>query len=729
MALAPMGSVGTGTVTLTPTIISYGVDVQTLYRALQDFTTVTIGYVVNETNTIINTLKPLLDISNAAVSNIAARLGMFELRVDSAFMGLFGELATLRTFASFIPTIDQRVTTGLMTLAGALQGMGLAITGIRDGVVGLYPFIGGFLDTQNRILTTFPTDIATAFFDIFYPHVTDFLDVVVRVFKERFVEVFQTVHEVLMKVFQPYLTEVNALGVSIVSIPSSSATGRVHSLLSQLRANAESALNSIQRMQTLTNVLEIVSLGQIDNVFNNASFVLQVSGVVDLIRDGYTLEYQHGIRPQIIREINATYQPMLPSPSELVTMVVREAFDPAFVTPAPDTFAYWMSQLGFSREWSDRYWTAHWRWLPNETAIEMFHRGIIDENTLAKTFIINDVHPQTLPYWLKFVYRLPNRVEARIMGRFGLLTPEQMQKILKAEGIDPEFIPALATMIFEYHLGSLMTKLESFAINAYEDGYISPTVFTELMREARFPDSVTNAALKLADLKRRTQIVETKRKLTVELAKKGLIEPGNAANILRSLGIVDDVVASDLEIITAYRTLGEEKTLENLQIKLVTEAINAYDDGVVTDNEFAAILAESGLPQRVVQSYLNLGRMKKFWSVRREYVKAWLVAYRRGVVDYQTAYNKIVEIGLSPEFAAAKLEAIRIELETKKPKQIDVPGDKLTVSQILKALKEGVISVDEAATFLAAKGYDSTEISVILNTALVEIYRKLAAGG
>jgi hypothetical protein len=312
------------------------------------------------------------------------------------------------------------------------------------------------------------------------------------------------------------------------------------------------------------------------------------------------------------------------------------------------------------------------------------------------------------------------------MGRLGLLTPEQMDTILKAEGISPEFIPPLRAMTFEYHLGSILTAIERFAVSAFEDGYINESIFNQLMTEARFPQSIIDAAAKLAALKRHTQIVETKRKLILDLAKRGGLDFESAQAMLAALGIAPDVIAADIEVVKAYKTIGTESDVERFKEKLLTSALDAYDDGILSEAELSNIMAETGIAPRVAQAFAKLASMRKFWMLRRSVIKSILTMYRRGVIDYATARGELLRAGLDETLATIHLETIRIELETKKPKQMDVPGDKLTVAQILKALKEGVISFDAAATFLAAKGYDAVEIQVLLQTAAVEMYRAIA---
>ncbi|GAI43190.1 unnamed protein product, partial [marine sediment metagenome] len=64
-------------------------------------------------------------------------------------------------------------------------------------------------------------------------------------------------------------------------------------------------------------------------------------------------------------------------------MAVREAFHPELIAKYhymdnfPPEFAEYMAKQGFSVEWAQRWWVAHWR-LPSISAgFDMLHRGQI----------------------------------------------------------------------------------------------------------------------------------------------------------------------------------------------------------------------------------------------------------------------------------------------------------------------------------------------------------------
>jgi len=93
---------------------------------------------------------------------------------------------------------------------------------------------------------------------------------------------------------------------------------------------------------------------------------------------------------------------MIPPAQDLVTMVVREAFDPKYVTPAPAIFAEYMAKKGFTKDWSDRYWTMHWVPIPLRQAYENLHRGYWTKEQFLEALRIADLHPQ----WREDVYNV-----------------------------------------------------------------------------------------------------------------------------------------------------------------------------------------------------------------------------------------------------------------------------------------------------------------------------------
>lgn len=127
---------------------------------------------------------------------------------------------------------------------------------------------------------------------------------------------------------------------------------------------------------------------------------LRWRGVID--DKVFTLWMQRtGAKPETIEALK-NLMVMIPPAQDLVTMVVREAFDKRYVTPAPDVFAQYMAMKGFSGEWSDRYWTMHWAPIPLSQAYANLHRGFWKKEQFLEALRIADLHPQ----WREDVYNV-----------------------------------------------------------------------------------------------------------------------------------------------------------------------------------------------------------------------------------------------------------------------------------------------------------------------------------
>jgi len=124
---------------------------------------------------------------------------------------------------------------------------------------------------------------------------------------------------------------------------------------------------------------------------------------------------------------NKQYTPLIPSPSDLITMLVREVITPA-------EFEEYISWHGESPEWAGRRWKAHWRTVPPGMLHDAFHRGVIDEAQWDKMIVMNDYNPEPwYPEWtsdLDLVRGLRKtlipRVDLRRAWEMGVISDEDL---------------------------------------------------------------------------------------------------------------------------------------------------------------------------------------------------------------------------------------------------------------------------------------------------------------
>ncbi|GAH31003.1 unnamed protein product, partial [marine sediment metagenome] len=90
---------------------------------------------------------------------------------------------------------------------------------------------------------------------------------------------------------------------------------------------------------------------------------------------------QIGIHPDYFDTYKTLAYP-IPPVADIITMAVREAFTPAIAKKFgqyedyPPEFEHWAERKGLSKDWSMRYWAAHWSLPSPSQGFEMLHRGV-----------------------------------------------------------------------------------------------------------------------------------------------------------------------------------------------------------------------------------------------------------------------------------------------------------------------------------------------------------------
>ena len=194
---------------------------------------------------------------------------------------------------------------------------------------------------------------------------------------------------------------------------------------------------------------------------------------------------KHGVKERYI-EPYFDLTKMIPPASDLITMCVREVFDPErrkalLIIPTPKEFKIYMKKKGFDEFWSDSYWAMHWVLPPVEHLNEMFHRGVIDFETWKRYMILHDYMPEAVPWYEKIIYVPFTRVDVRRMYEEGVLTYDDVVKAYKDLGYDDEKAKKLAMWI---------QIREAVKVNRerFKKGWINVEAFKAELRKIGVPE-------------------------------------------------------------------------------------------------------------------------------------------------------------------------------------------------------------------------------------------------
>jgi len=301
----------------------------------------------------------------------------------------------------------------------------------------------------------------------------------------------------------------------------------------------------------------------------------------------------------------------IPPPQDLITMAVRDVFNPERVAEFkqnedfPEEFAFWAEQQGISRDWAEKYWQAHWVLPSVQMGYEMLHRRVIDEQQLRNLMSAQDIIPGWRDALIAISYSPYTRVDIRRMYDVGVLNEQEVFEAYQDIGYDK--VKARTLTDFTVELAGdddeLPDELEgitrSSVIASYKDGVIDRTTADELLDLVGVGAEARAVYLTSADL----DIDREERLDEVELI---LTEYENGARGLLSAQLeLNNLPLTQLE---KEKT---EKKLRRIRVKKIKMPTKAQLDkffsaGLIDDEEYEDQLERMGYPDTYIRKFRQL---------------------------------------------------------------------------------------------------------------------------
>ena len=134
----------------------------------------------------------------------------------------------------------------------------------------------------------------------------------------------------------------------------------------------------------------------------------------------------------------------IPPISDLISMSVRDVFDAEAVSLGrlfdnlPQEFVKWGQTQGFSRDWLEKYWGAHWRIPSALRGFEMLHRGVIDDAELDILLRALDIAPGWRDKMKAISFKVVGRVDTRRFYAMGVWDRDQVKRSYLDQGFDEQ---------------------------------------------------------------------------------------------------------------------------------------------------------------------------------------------------------------------------------------------------------------------------------------------------
>jgi hypothetical protein len=363
-----------------------------------------------------------------------------------------------------------------------------------------------------------------------------------------------------------------------------------------------------------TALLNGVSRSWYETLYKGQLVYPQPADVRTLFLREQITEHEHdallvnlGWSPQAIEAHKVGYR-IIPGPSDLIRMAVKEAFRDDFAESwgtdedFPEEFATWFRRAGGTDFWAQKLWRAHWE-LPSLTmGFEMLHRGVIDRKQLAFLMRAQDVMPGWREPLLNISYRPYTRVDVRRMYGIGVLGRSDVKRAYLDLGFNEEKAENMTEFTVRYEAGPEKDLTKSEVLRGF--------------REKIFTQSETSALLVNAGY-----------------------SPGEAHYLI------------------TLEQLREFQEIEKLQVDQIK---TLYLRRTIADGDVIARLGELGWSGARIDAHLDRLRLQRLERSELPSREDWLRWFKLGMVKEDQVKNELWNLGYDWPHAQLYIDEVKL---------------------------------------------------------------------
>jgi len=297
---------------------------------------------------------------------------------------------------------------------------------------------------------------------------------------------------------------------------------------------------------------------------------------------------------------------LIPGAGDLISMAVREAFDPGIVQSLgydqnfPSEFAGWMEKQGFDAEWAKKYWYSHWILPSINQGVEMLHRlrpgttgNPFTEDDFRTLLRIQDVAPFYRERLTEIGYNPLTRVDVRRMYTMGVLTEDEV----KQSYLDLGYNDLNATRMTDFTIRFERQEergLTRAAIQAsYKRGITGRGDALSQLSAMGYPDDISDFYLDIIDFDLAAQQTDEKLEAIRQLYISGILDESTIQDKIGSLNLPSERQLALLEVWTIQRD-------NRVNLPSRSELDDFYRRGLIDTDFYRDTLKREGYQSNVV---------------------------------------------------------------------------------------------------------------------------------
>ena len=384
--------------------------------------------------------------------------------------------------------------------------------------------------------------------------------------------------------------------------------------------------------------------------------------------------------PQSFSALDTLRHP-LPSIQDMIRFSVRDVYSPEVVSnfrlddAYPVEFEDAIAQHGILPEAAHQYWQSHWVLPSIQMGFEMFHRGVIDSDTLQLLFQAQDILPFFREPLTDIAYRPYTRVDIRRMHKFGVLSENnlvesrgnknELQVAYEDLGFSPDKAQTMVDFTIAYNSPRVDDEPKRLTraqiIKFYRDKLYSKADSIQQLKDIGYDQPTAELFITLEDLDEYEKQVELSVRVIKTKLRKGVIDYDTAITSFDALNI--PAARRDLLITEAF----QEKE-EDVRLPTKADLDKFLSAGLIDPTIYTARLLDLGYSSGDAQLYLIMETSEEvveevFEPVvpRQLTTTQTLNLVREGLLDTTAAVERLIGLGYTMDDAQLLVETTQLE--------------------------------------------------------------------
>ena len=413
----------------------------------------------------------------------------------------------------------------------------------------------------------------------------------------------------------------------------------------------------------------------------------------------------------------------VPPVQDVIRFLVRDIYDPTLREKLnlddkfPENSLEPFSKVGVNDPLARDYWAAHWDLPSIQLGFQMLHRT--DETNITKEdlellFQAKDI----MPYWRDAItavsYKVPSRVDVRRLYRVGVIDEEQVYKNYLRLGYAEEDAKGLTEFtVQEYAPESTIddnpftNRLRNAATGLYLKGDITEEELGSVFAGLGLSEEAAQLFVDDAEFQRTAKLADAIRDKTRDLYINGYWTKERTIEELAKAGFTGNAISRQFQIWDLERNYKLEREEDKNERELTkTDTLGAYRDKII-DRPIALQLLETlGYEAEEAEVLIDRIDYKELQEFRKREESAIHDLYLAGVISRSTALQDLDKITESPRRRDSLLSVWDAEKRARTPT--------LSVSQVQRSLKNGIIDETDARIRFIAKGYNEADTEILI---------------